>query len=460
MNKETGNRVPTAGVDWIYCTSPNESETGYYRPCTVDDENLYTNWQIAETIDDFLGLYELIKVKDPINWESDKPPFEFATPISVPMAAYQFAMQVIKGLNTPYWWGTVKRHNFERGADKVETTSDTWYIDLLRNFWNWGFKTFNRKAWCWFTNAKNADEYTRDLEAAQDWTDELKEKIAKDIRTIWRFFDISTGDVLANTLLDTIDGWGFDILGDDVDFIWVDTSKKDENGDYVYKPQSGVYYIKQKENGKTYYVLWEPEEIDGQPLTWDPEVSYFYKEGEFGNEKKEGRFYFYNADGTREELGLLSYVDGGTSVTYQYYPPNNDKQFKGFNYFKPISWQEAKNYLGDVYIINAKVGKNGDVKVTLPIDSNRGIGDFIIANKDNINAITGNFDTDQKESLKCQYFVYASDEGNEIKDTASNRSIEARYDFWDKMYGLFGSQWYDFIERDTFAAGGQRFLGA
>jgi hypothetical protein len=95
MYKKQDNYEPTAGVDWIYCTNPNESDTGYYRPCTVDDENLYTNWKIAETVDDLLGAYDLISVEDPLNWENDEPPFVYATPIAVSMTAHQFAMRVI-----------------------------------------------------------------------------------------------------------------------------------------------------------------------------------------------------------------------------------------------------------------------------------------------------------------------------------------------------------------------------
>jgi hypothetical protein len=69
----------------------------------------------------------------------------------------------------------------------------------------------------------------------------------------------------------------------------VDTSKKDENGNPLYIPASGVYYIKQKIDGETYYVLWEPEIKEGEALQFDPEVSYFYREEKLG-EYKEGFF--------------------------------------------------------------------------------------------------------------------------------------------------------------------------
>jgi hypothetical protein len=200
-------------------------------------------------------------------------------------------MHIIKSLNTPYWWGTVKRHYFIAETDAESTRkSKEWFINMVRNFWNWGYKvSFSKKAWCWITNASCADEFTRDLEKAQDFTDELKEKIARDIRNIMKFFDWTADDSIANAILQAVDGVGIDILSDDPDYIVVDTSK--------YEPASGVYYIKQKKDGDTYYVLWEPEVKEGEELEWDPNVTYFIKENAEGSTVWEG--YFNDPDGDR-----------------------------------------------------------------------------------------------------------------------------------------------------------------
>jgi hypothetical protein len=73
---------------------------------------------------------------------------------------------------------------------------------MVRNFWNWGYKISPFKtAWCEFTGASCADEYVRWLEEAQDWTDELKEKIADDIRRIMRALDFTKDDSIANAIL-------------------------------------------------------------------------------------------------------------------------------------------------------------------------------------------------------------------------------------------------------------------
>jgi hypothetical protein len=120
--------------------------------------------------------------------------------VAVSLTAYDFAMRIIKSLNTPYWWGTINRHYINRDKASMEPSKE-WFITMVRNFWNWGYKTFNRKAWCWITNASCADEYTRDLEAAQDWTDNLKEKIARDIRNFMLFFDFTSDNRYANEVL-------------------------------------------------------------------------------------------------------------------------------------------------------------------------------------------------------------------------------------------------------------------
>jgi hypothetical protein len=234
MYKKKDNFKPDAGIDWVYCTNPNESDTGYYRPCTVDDENLYTNWQMLETVDDLLGVYDILKVKDPINWESDNPPFEYATPIAVSLPAHQFAMRVIQSLNTPYWWGTEKRHYFASIENTTRKSKD-WFADALRKFWEWGYKKW-RGAWCVITFSLTVDDFVEPWEKLGDWTDEVLEEIAGVIRWILRALDFTSEDTIANTILRAIDGVGIDILSDDIDYISVDTNKV--------KPTDNTYYIK------------------------------------------------------------------------------------------------------------------------------------------------------------------------------------------------------------------------
>lgn len=443
MYKKKDNYKPDAGIDWVYCTNPNESDTGYYRPCTVDDENLYTNWQIAETVDDLLGLYDILKVKDPINWQSDTPPFEYATPIAVSLPAHQFAMHIIKSLNTPYWWGTIKRHYFVAETDAESTKkSKEWFINMVRNFWNWGYKvSFSKKAWCWITNASCADEYTRELEKAQDLTDELKEKIAKGIRDIMKFLDWTDDDSIANAILQAVDGAGIDILSDDPDYIVVDPSK--------YEPASGVYYIKQKKDGVTYYVLWEPEIKEGEKLDWDPGVTYFTKENAEGSTICEG--YFNDHEGNR--IGQYRFVEGSDSITYYYYPPQVDKYVNedtGFYYYTPISSEEQ---VSEKYFINAYLDKEGGVKKVKPINGNYPVGQFLSVSK------LANGKLPEGINVKLQYYKYTCDNTFTTRDSAANRTISARYEFYSAMEAMFGSQWTDWVKRDDFAVGGQIFLG-
>jgi hypothetical protein len=160
------------------------------------------------------------------------------------------------------------------------------------------------------------------------------------------------------------------MLSDDPDYILVDPNKKDENGNLVYVPASGVYYIKQKIDGRTYYVLWEPEVVPGQQLQWDPGINYFIREFREGEEQKEG--YFYDPDG--QKMGQLKYVDGSDSITYFYYPSNitsidenSTVEDKSHFFYKAVSKEEAKNLFKaktQVFQINAKIATENGKKVT------------------------------------------------------------------------------------------------
>jgi hypothetical protein len=148
MLKTDNNLAPSAGIDWIYCQSQNAADSGYYRACTVDDTNVYTNWQISEGVDELLGLYKFLKVKDPLNWNSDVPPFTFATPKETTMLTYGYAMDVIRLLNTPNWWGRTRQFRFAEYTRKED--SFVQFVNFLRDFWNWGNRIFG-SFWRWIT---------------------------------------------------------------------------------------------------------------------------------------------------------------------------------------------------------------------------------------------------------------------------------------------------------------------
>jgi hypothetical protein len=220
MLKTSSNLYPNAGIDWVYSKGVTENDTGYYRACTVDDENLYTNWNMVETVDDLLGLYDFLKIKDPINWNEDSPPFTFAVPMETSLLSHDYAMRVIKSLNTPYWWGRYRYHNM--GQINISQAKLSWFTELLAEFWEWGASKIPLTIWKGLTGANSAGKFVEDIEEAQDWFDGVFEEIAGKIRKIIRLLDISSEDYLANTILGIIDSCGIDILSNDADYIQID----------------------------------------------------------------------------------------------------------------------------------------------------------------------------------------------------------------------------------------------
>lgn len=427
MLKSDDNLAPGAGTDWIYCQSQNASDAGYYRECTVDDTNAYTNWQISEGVDEVLGLYKFLKVKDPINWNSDEPPFTFATPMEVSMLSHEYAMNVIKLLNTPYWWGRTRYHtfaSFTRQDDSFEK-----FINFLKEFWEWGDRVFISSIWRYITQSETSDDFVRGYEKAQDNMDEFLEGIAAIVRAVINFFDFSSDNHNAQKILNWIDNNGVDINSDDPDYLLVNYST----------PIDGVnYYTKQKIDDKYVYVLWEGNGAEGK-REFEDGVNYFILEAE---QEAPQEWLFKDLD--NNVIGLIKYAEGSPTITYHYFP--NQKS----SYFSPISYDEAYTKVNNgnekICYVNAKNGSEGKIDLVV-IDENYVRGGFIPVKSVN------------ELSEGTQYYeniVYDPD--NTEYETDENLTYDARLQFWDSMYGLYGTQWSNIIERETFGLGGTAFL--
>ena len=77
------------------------------------------------------------------------------------MLSHTMAMQVIKSLNTPYWWG--RRRSYTFGSWKNGEDSFEKLINFLRDLWERGNKALPH-TWKFITRADSADEFTRGLE--------------------------------------------------------------------------------------------------------------------------------------------------------------------------------------------------------------------------------------------------------------------------------------------------------
>lgn len=429
MLKSSDNIAPSAGVDWIYCQSQNASDFGYYRECTVDDTNAYTNWQISEGIDQALGLYKFLKVKDPINWNSDTPPFKFATPVEISMLSHEYAMRVIKCLNTPYWWGRTRYHtaaSYPRTQSSFER-----FINFVRDFWEWGDRVFISSIWRWITNAENADQFTRGLEYGQDKLDEKLEKLAALIRKTMYFFDFSENDNNAHKILSWIDNNGVDIYSDDPDYLLVN-----------YKtPIPGInYYTKVKGDNGYVYKPWEHNGVQGD-REFKANTNYFVLEAE---QKAPQEWLFRDLD--NNYIGVIKYATGSPTITYHYFPSQTS------GYFEAIDLATAQKEFDAgkaVCYVNAENEGNGTINL-VPIkteDSSSGktytLGEFIKFTE-----------RPTDSNLQCYHFTSYNE-----TDT-DNLSMDTRLNFWDAMYGLYGSAWSNIVEREAFGAGGTHFLNA
>lgn len=434
MLKTSSNLYPSAGIDWVYSKGVTENDTGYYRACTVDDENLYTNWNMVETVDDLLGLYEFLKIKDPINWNEDSPPFTFAVPMETSLLSYDYAMRVIKSLNTPYWWGRYRYHNM--GQIDISQAKLSWFTELLTEFWEWGASKVNITFWKGLTGASSASKFVEDIEEAQDWFDGAFETIAEKIRKIVRLLDISSEDYLANTILGIIDSCGIDILSNDADYIQIDQSKE--------KPKEGVtYYVIKVVDGKGVYIEQDLPRDDKEQLYFDPNEVYYILETDYEGAEEVGLFQ----DPLGVSIGIIKHKTNDEIFIYHYFPSEKS------GYYEPIhrkngSWfnKEGNKITSPeygIYEVNAKI-ENGYVVAK---NSEQLIGDFIKLE----NGVTF-------EEGKVYYYYKQSQFTDEDLDTSKNRTYEARLNFWDAMYGLYGTQWSQKVERSRFASGGSAFL--
>lgn len=426
MLKTSDNINPTAGVDWVYCKGTVEGETGYYRPCTVDDENLYTNWKLSETVDELLGLYKFLKIKDPVNWNENTPPFTFATPIETSMLSHQYAMRIIKSLNTPYWWGRYRYHEIGKTNNKageIET-----FIGLLAEFWDWG----NRKLdWLWrgLTNTSSAAEFVEPYKDISDWFDKRWEDLAAFLREVIRLFDLSDEDYAANALLNMIDSCGIDILANDIDYVKVDTKTAD--GTPII-PQEGVaYYAIQVIDGKAGYFEQTLSRDENGYLQFDQTKVYYVVENDTEGATEKG--FFKDPEGVI--IGIVKYKDNGNLIIYHYFPTEKSGHYESVQY-KNGEWvnKSGKTISGEqIY------------EVSLADDTETVFGSFV--------KFEGT-----PEANKIYYWYNPSGHSEGEIDTSANRTYEARAYFWDAMYGLYGSQWSNRIERSSFATGGSAFL--
>ena len=434
MLKTSSNLYPNAGIDWVYSKGVTENDTGYYRACTVDDENLYTNWNMVETVDDLLGLYDFLKIKDPINWNEDSPPFTFAVPMETSLLSHDYAMRVIKSLNTPYWWGRYRYHNM--GQIDISQAKLNWFTELLAEFWEWGASKVNITFWKGLTGASSAGEFVKDIEKAQDWFDGVFEKIAEKIRKIIRLLDISSEDYLANTILGIIDSCGIDILSNDADYIQIDQDREE--------PKEGVtYYVIKVVDGKGVYIEQDLPRDDRGQLYFDPNEVYYILETDYEGAQEIGLFQ----DPLGVSIGIIKHKTNDEIFVYHYFPSEKS------GYYEPIhrkngSWfnkegTEITSPKYGIYEVNAK-NENGYIVAK---NSERLIGDFIKLE----NGV--NFDEN-----KAYYYYKQSQFTDDDLDTSENRTYEARLNFWDAMYGLYGTQWSQKVERSRFGSGGSAFL--
>ena len=471
MLKSKENFQPTAGVDWIYCQSANASDAGYYRECTVDDTNAYANWQIAEGVDQLLGLYKFLKVKDPINWNSDNPPFTFATPVEVSMLSHQYAMEVIKSLNTPYWWGRT-RYASITSYIRTENSFET-FLNFCRDFWNWGDSVsasigpISNKIWRYFTNASSADEFVHIGELTQDAIDAFFEKIAAAIRNIMNALDFSKDNKYATAILNWIDNNGIDINSDDPDFLLVTYPT----------PIAGMnYYTKEKVDGKWVYVLWNPSGSEGT-REFDSNRDYFVLEAE--QEKAIATSTFTDLDNST--IGVIKYSPGSPTLTYHYYPTEKS------SYFTPVEYKTIKDEAGKdklvwyykgtekevenprLCYINARLVKSANKQNNKWYIDGTEVTEHQAIRSIKLDKLEGKenktfgafLEVQKEESIDSnrQYYVMTSEDidGTQI-DTSNQLTPDARLNFWDAMYGLYGSQWSNLCERDVFGTGNTYFL--
>lgn len=447
MIKQKQNIAPTPGIDWIYCQSQNGADVGYYRAATVDDQNLYTNWQIKEGVDEAFGLYKFLRVKDPINWNSDTPPFTFATPVEVSMLSHTMAMQVIKSLNTPYWWG--RRRSYTFSSWKNEGDSFEKLINFLRDLWERGNKALPH-TWKFITRADSADEFTKGLEKLQDKGDDLQNAIADKIRALGKILDISENDEVSKKIFNWIDNRGIDINSDDPNYRLVNYTE----------PVDGlIYYTKQKIDGKWVYVPWEEKKEEGA-RKFEEGVSYFT----LSTDDKPSEFLFKDPNG--ETIGIGSYSRGNPSIFYHYFPEYLNKFYAKIeqvdgnwvyvNGREIVGDEAAKTNDGQIIrsFVNVKLGNDskGELKGIL---EGRIIGDYI-----NYNTLT----TEELEIVNnisgIEWFAYVTDSeiDSDNTDLSNMRTQENRQQFWDAMYHLYGTQWSNIVDRITFASGTAAFL--
>lgn len=447
MIKQKQNIAPTPGIDWIYCQSQNGADVGYYRAATVDDQNLYTNWQIKEGVDEAFGLYKFLRVKDPINWNSDSPPFTFATPVEVSMLSHTMAMRVIKSLNTPYWWG--RRRSYTFSSWKNESDSFEKLINFLRDLWERGNKALPH-TWKFISRADSADEFTKGLEKLQDKGDDLQNAIADKIRALGKILDLSENDEISKKIFNWIDNRGIDINSDDPNYRLVNYTE----------PVDGlIYYTKQKIDGKWVYVPWEETNEEGA-RKFEEGVSYFT----LSTDDKPSEFLFKDPNG--ETIGIGSYSRGNPSIFYHYFPEYLNKFYAKIeqvdgnwvyvNGREKVGDEAAKTSDGELIrsFVNIKLGKNAKGELEGILEK-RVVGDYI-----NYNTLTASELEIVNNISGIEWFAYVTDSevDSDNTDLSNMRTQENRQQFWDAMYHLYGTQWSNIVDRVTFASGTAAFL--
>lgn len=428
MLKTDENFSPDAGEDWVYCESSDISNMGYYRPCTVDDANLYTNWSIKETIDEAFGLYKFLKVKDPTNWNSDTPPFNFATPIQTTLLAHNYAIRVIKSLNTPYWWGRIR--TVPIGKQEIKANELPLLEKDLEDFWNWGVKVFPEQTWAFLTGAATAEDYVGKKKEITDWLDKKWEDTAAVIRKVIRLLDITSNDHVANRLLRRIDNAGIDILGDDPNYVKVNTDKEpDENT---------TYYTMEQIDNQLKYVVTQLKVGENGQLVFDEGKTYYVLAPDKNLEVELRQF--------KDPSGLLIGIvkkKGDNCLVYHYYPNEKNGYYIGVTRNNNVWTDEFGKELTE-FEKELEESKKKIYKIDLDLNSTS-YGTFV----------------EEKGEIedKTTYYYFEETFLSEIEEqTKKNRTNEARLYFWDAMYGLYGTQWSSIITRENFGMGCSAFL--